>query len=144
MPENPESASPSDDVVQIPGRMTLFGYDPETVVLHLRPRTRRWRLLGAGRTMAVALVLAPAVGLVPPHAPWILGVLGVGGFLARRRYQERFTVVGIDGSCPNCGAELSVGTGRLRSPHPVPCESCHHEGSVQVASARLDEVARDG
>lgn len=142
----PDAASPpSSDpgTVDVPGRMNLFGYDPTTVRLTLRPRTRRWRLLGAGRTMAVALVLAPAAGLVPPHAPWILGVLGVGGFLARRRFQERFTVVGISGPCPGCGAELAVGSGKLRTPHPVPCEACHHEGSVQLDPDLLEEAAAD-
>lgn len=131
--------------VEIPGRIVLFGFDPRAVTLRLLPRSRRWRLLGAGRTMAVALVLAPVAGLVPPHVPWILGVLGVGAFLARRRYEERFTVVGIDGSCPKCGAPLEVPRGRLREPHPVPCERCHHEGSVKVAGEALAGVApREG
>ena len=134
--ESPDDAG----TVQVPGRIALFGYDPVEVRLELLPRSRRWRLWGAGRTAAVALVLAPVAGLVPPHAPWILGVLGVGGFLARRRWQERFTVVDIDGTCPKCEAELSVAQGRLRTPHPVPCEGCHHDSSVQVAPETLKGV----
>ena len=120
--ESPDDAG----TVQVPGRIALFGYDPVEVRLELLPRSRRWRLWGAGR--------------IPPHAPWILGVLGVGGFLARRRWQERFTVVDIDGTCPKCEAELSVAQGRLRTPHPVPCEGCHHDSSVQVAPETLKGV----
>jgi hypothetical protein len=120
-----------EDTLDLPGRIVLFGFDPEDVRLHVLPRSRRWRVLGAARTMGIALVLALPVTLIPPHVPWMLGVLGVGGFLSRRRFKEHFTVVGIEGSCPKCGAELSVARGHLRSPHPVPCDSCHHEGSVE-------------
>lgn len=135
-----EESPSSPDAVEVPGTLVLFGFDPEPVRLRLRPRSRRWRFLGAARTAAVTLVLAPAAGLVPPHVPWILGVLGVGGFLAKRRLDEHFTVVGIEGSCPKCGAGLSLSEGRLRTPHPVPCESCHHEGSVQVDPDLLTEA----
>lgn len=135
-----EETPSAPDTVEVPGTLVLFGFDPEPVRVRLRPRSRRWRLLGAGRTVAVALVLTPVAGLVPPHAPWILGVLGVGGFLAKRRLDEHFTVVGIAGACPKCGATLSVAEGRLRSPHPVPCEQCHHEGSVKVDPDVLAEA----
>lgn len=135
--------SPARGPVDIPGRIVLFGFEPQAVTLHLLPRSRRWRLLGAGRTVGVALVLAPVAGLVPPHVPWALGVLGVGGFLGRRRFQERFTVVGIQGTCPKCGVALEADRTRLRFPHPIPCETCHHEGSVEVDPEALEALAED-
>lgn len=125
--------------VRVPARLSIFGYDPATVDLVVIPRSRRWRMLGAARTMGIALLLTPVAALVPPHAPWALGVLGVGAILARRRWQERYTVVGVEGACPKCGAELEVGRGRLRTPHPLPCESCHHEGSAEVATSDLPD-----
>jgi len=97
--------------------------------------------VGAGRAVGLAVLVAPVAGLVPPHAPWILGVLGVGGLLARRRWHERFTVVGVEGPCPKCGEALEVPRGRLRTPHPVPCHSCHHEVSVEV---REEALTKDG
>lgn len=129
----------ADEGVRVPARLSIFGYDPAVVDLVVVPRSRRWRMLGAARTMGIALVLTPVAALVPPHAPWALGVLGVGAILARRRWQERYTVVGVEGVCPKCGADLEVGVGRLRDPHPLPCESCHHEGSAQVEAGALPE-----
>lgn len=93
--------------------------------------------------MAVALLVAPVVGLIPPHAPWILGALGGGGFLARRRWTERFTVLDVEGHCPRCGEPVKATRGRLRTPHPVLCEACHYEASVEIPPEALDvEVGR--
>jgi len=88
--------------------------------------------------MLVGLLVAPVVVLVPPHVPWALGALGVGGILARRRWLERFTVLDVDGACPRCGKPVKGTRGRLRHPHPVLCESCHFEGSVEVPAGALD------
>jgi len=143
-PVSDDPAHESEEaLVRVPGTITLFGYDPVDVELLLRPRSRRWRLLGTGRILAVTLVVAPLVGLAPPHAPWVVGVLGAGGFLARRRWRERFTVEGVEGPCPKCGAELSVASGALKRPHTVPCDACHHESSVRLDDARLDQAAAD-
>jgi len=88
--------------------------------------------------MAVALLVAPVVVLVPPHVPWALGALASGGFLARRRWLERFTVLDVEGTCPRCGTPVKAARGRLRTPHPVLCEACHFEGSVEVPPGTLD------
>ena len=141
MAETPANGTPPPDTVEVHGQMNLFGYDPAPVRLRLLPRSRRWRLLGAGRTLGITLLVAPVGGMLPPHAPWVVGVLGAGGFLAHRRFHERFTVVGVEGSCPKCSAELTVARGTLRSPHPLPCEACHHEGSVAVEDDALEAVA---
>jgi hypothetical protein len=88
--------------------------------------------------MLLGLLVAPVVVLIPPHVPWALGALATGGFLARRRWLERFTVLDVAGSCPRCGKPVKATRGRLRSPHPVLCESCHFEGSVEVPPEALD------
>lgn len=121
-----------------PATAVLFGFDPTPAEATIRPRARAWRIGGAARTMAVAVVVAPALAVVPPHAPWLLGALAVGGILARRRLQERFTLTAVRGTCPKCGAELDVKSGRLRRPHPLPCEVCHHESTLQVADGALE------
>ena len=125
----------------VPARVTLFGFDPHSVPLTLRPRPRRWRVVGALRIGGIALLVAPAVALVPPHAPWALGALGVGGLLARRRLQERFTVEGVDGVCPRCGGSLTAAGGRLRQPHPAACDACNNEMMLRVDPADLDAAA---
>lgn len=114
-------------------RVALFGHEPTPASVELVPRGRRWRAFRALRVLAVALVVAPIVGLVPPHAPWALGALVGGGLLAWRRWQERQTLVGLEGTCPRCGAGLSVDDARrLRRPHPVACEACHHEAALVI------------
>ncbi len=119
-----------------PAYIVLFGYPGTSGEVTLRPRPRAWRVGGAVRYGIAGLVAAPLVGLVPPHAPWAVGALVGGIVLARRRYKERFTLEAVQGRCPRCGGRLGARPGRLRSPHPIACEACHHECTLTV---RLDE-----
>ena len=128
----------SDAAPRSPARLVVFGHDATPASLELHARGTRWRAFRALRVVAVVLVLAPLAALVPPHAPWALGVLVVGGLLAWRRWQERFTVRELRGRCPRCEAEVAVpGPVRLRSPHPVSCESCHHDATLRVEEDAL-------
>jgi hypothetical protein len=121
------------------GRALLFGFPSEPLEVKLRARSKAWRMGGAARTLGVSLLVAPAVAVFPPHAPWLIGALALGGMLARRRWTERFTVLDVTGRCPKCGAELNAKSGRLRRPHPLPCEACHHESTLQLPEAVLEE-----
>lgn len=125
------------------GEATLFGFDPTPVHGSVVPRTRAWRVGGAVRTMAVFVLLAPFVAIVPPHAVWPIGALLTGGLLARRRYVERFSLRRLDGACPRCGRPLPSKPTRLRSPHPVPCPGCNHEINVRFPAASLQAIAAD-
>lgn len=133
-----------DGILNADARVVLFGFEPVPSTVGLRRRPRRWRVGGAVRIMAVAMLVAPLVGLVPPHAPWAIGALAVGGLLARRRLQERFTVVSLDARCPRCDSALEAPVGRLRDPHPVPCQSCHHEASLRLPGDALDAGGAEG
>lgn len=93
--------------------------------------------------MAITVVVAPVLAIVPPHAPWVLGALAIGTIFARRRWNERYTVVAVSATCPKCGAEIGGKTGRLRSPHPLPCEACHHESTLQLPEGVLAAHAPD-
>ncbi len=89
--------------------------------------------------MALALLAAPVVGSDPPaRAVDPRARSRGGGFLARRRWTERFTVLDVEGTCPRCGEPVKATRGRLRSPHPVLCEACHYEASVEVPPEALD------
>lgn len=132
------------DTLEVPATLALFGFEPTEAVARLRPRSRRWRVGGAVRTQAVGLLLAPVVGLVPPHAPWALGALGVGAFLARKRLRHRFTVEAVRGACPRCGEPVSPKPGMLRTPHAVPCEGCHHEATLVLSAGVLPGEATSG
>ena len=78
------------------------------------------------------MVLAPAVGLVPPHVPWAVGALGIGTFMGLRKWRERFTVLSFHGTCPRCGGALLLTPGvPLRPVMTVPCEACNHDSRFQ-------------
>lgn len=123
------------------GEAVLFGFPSTPVEVSLKPRSRAWRMAGAARTMGIAVVVAPVVAIVPPHAPWVIGALAGGGILARRRWTEHFTVLGGSGACPKCGEPLKIKSGRLRHPHPLPCEACHHESTLQLPEEALNRMA---
>ena len=121
------------DVVHARGRFMLFGYETTPVAVQLTARSRRWRMTRAFQMLGLTALLARLVALVPPHAPWLIGAVVVGGVLARRRLDEHHTVVDARGPCPRCDRELSVRAGsRLRTPHPVSCDGCRHESALHV------------
>ncbi len=128
---------PGTERFTIEAEAIVFGYDNTRASLRVRRRPTGWRVGGAARTLAAFLVLAPVAALVPPHAPWALGALGLGGILARRRWLERFTLEGVQGQCPKCGAPLKVKASRLRLPHPVACEGCHHQTALRFRAEAL-------
>lgn len=113
------------------GTVSLFGFPSTSARLQVRPRTTGWRALRASLFMGGALLLAPAVGMIPPHAPWVVAVLAVGGVLGVRKWRERFTVLAFEGTCPKCGEALSLPSGiPLRPTMTVSCEGCRHESRL--------------
>jgi len=87
--------------------------------------------------MGIFLVIAPMMAIVPPHAPWLIGALTAGIILTRRRLIERFTLISLEGTCPKCDATIDVKRTRLRIPHPLTCQSCHHQASLKVPAKTL-------
>ena len=83
--------------------------------------------------LAAGLIAAPVVVLVPPHAPWALGALGIGLLTARRRWGEEQTLHSLKGACPRCGESITLSRPtRLRHPHAISCPSCHYELALSV------------
>ena len=117
--------------------VTLFGFEATEAVASIQRRGRRWRVGGAARTMGIFLVIAPVAAIVPPHAPWGIGALAAGVILARRRMIERFTLIALEATCPKCGAPLRVKRTRLRTPHAISCEVCHHQSSLKFPPEAL-------
>lgn len=124
-------------MTSVEARAVLFGFDPSPVALEVLPRTRRWRLVGAARAFAVSLVVAPVVAVVPPHAPWAIGALAAGAYFARRRWTETHTLAAVEGVCPKCGASFDTKPSRLRRPHPLECEQCHHVSELRIPEGAL-------
>jgi len=129
--------SASCDTLEVTARLVLFGFPASEALARIRPRSRNWRVRGSIQIMATFMAIAPLVALVPPHAPWPLGALGVGGILARRRWVERFTLVTLVASCPKCATPTVSKSTRLRSPHTITCEVCHHSSVLKVPADLL-------
>ena len=123
---------------RIEGETILFGFPATAAVLSVRPRPTSWRASGAALIMAGFVVLSGVVAIVPPHAPWMIGALVGGAILSRRRWIERYTLESVEGDCPKCGSPLEVKSGRLRIPHPVTCDGCHHESALRFDPAGLE------
>lgn len=126
---------------EVVAEASLFGFDPTPAHARIAARSRAWRVGGAARTFGLFAVIAPFVAIIPPHAVWLIGALGTGAFLARRRFIEKFTLLSVDGSCPKCGASLDTKPGRLKKPHPLPCDACHHESTLRLPSGTLQDHA---
>ncbi len=135
MTETPDPVSPHDlsPGVPVSARITLFGFDVVPADARIEARSTGWRARRASMALAAGLLVAPAVGLVPPHAPWALGALGMGLFMARRWWAEAHTLHFLEGACPRCGEGVSLSSPvRLRHPHPISCPSCHYESALSV------------
>ena len=110
------------------GTLSLFGFPSTPAHLEVLPRSTSWRSLRAGGFFGGSLLLAPLVGLVPPHAPWVVAVLATGTLLGIRKWRERFTILSLRGKCPKCGGELSLASGTpLKAMMTVPCPGCNHD-----------------
>lgn len=118
----------------------VFGFAAVPVALTVRRRGALWRVGGAARTLVTFLLLTPIVAAVPPHAPWAVGALTAGGFLVRRRWLERFTLERVEGTCPKCGAPLKAKASRLRFPHPLACDACHHQITLRLSAPAAAEL----
>lgn len=121
----------------IVGEAVIFGFPDTPVRLSVLRRPKSWRVTGAAQRLAVFVAVAPFTALVPPHAPWLIGSLAAGVILARRRWSERFTLERVEGACPKCARPLAVKVGRLKRPHPVSCDSCHHQAALRFPESVL-------
>lgn len=134
MPANQSGIDPgTPTLMELRGTLHLFGFPPGAVLLRVHPRSPGWRGIRAAFFLGGGLILAPVVGIIPPHAPWVAGVLGFGGWLGIRKWREHFTLESIEGICPKCGEPLSLRAGiPLRQGMSVPCDRCHHEARLTV------------
>lgn len=132
-----------DGAFRVDSEVTLFGFEPTPASATIVARGKAWRVGGAARTFGLFFVVSPFVAVFPPHAVWPIGALLTGAFLARRRYIERFTLLGLEATCPKCGKELLVKKTRLRAPHSLPCEACHHESTLKVPDGALATHAEE-
>lgn len=134
-PVSPDPASPDGITsgISVPAQVTLFGFDPVRADARIEARSTGWRARRASIALAAGLIAAPAVALIPPHAPWALGALGMGLLTAVRRWAEEHTLHSLEGACPRCEERIAISRPvRLRRPHAVSCPGCRYELAVTV------------
>ncbi len=119
-------------VPEVPARLVFAGGQWTQARAQVVERTAAWRRSSALAQLAWWL-LVPVVVWLPPHIPWVLLVLGIGGYRALNRYREHRTLVSLHGACPKCGTEQAfTELGRMKQPHVVHCASCQWELRVDV------------
>jgi len=127
------------------GTISLFGFPSTSAHLDVRSRSTTWRVSWCSAFIGGGVLLAPLVGLVPPHVPWIIAALGVGGFLGLRKWRERFTILTLKGFCPKCGGPLSLPPGTpLRPVMTLPCPGCNHDSRLMVDASRVVDIGEAG
>ena len=134
MAEKPELSDESlPPGVSVPARITLFGFDDVPADARIQARSAGWRARRTAMALAAGLIVAPLVALVPPHAPWALGALGISLLTARRRWAEEHTLHSLKGACPRCGEGITLSRPtRLRRPHATSCPACQHDLVISV------------
>ena len=121
-------------VPEVPARLHFGGSTTEARAQVIE-RSARWRHVGAAQQLLWWL-LAPVAFFIPPHIPWVLLVLGIGGYKAAVRLMEHRTLLALHGPCPKCGTEQAFSEiGRMRRPHKVTCAHCRWEIEAEVAHA---------
>jgi len=119
-------------VPEVPARLVFAGGQWSEARARVIERTPAWRRSSALMQLGWWL-LVPIVVWIPPHIPWVLLVLAVGGMRALNRFREFRTLVSLRGPCPKCGTEQEYReVGRMKQPHTVHCANCKWELQVQV------------
>ena len=125
--------TPPTGRTRLDARLTLFGSPPRPAVLDVTPRPRSQRTTRALTTLGATLVLALLVALIPPHAPWLLGVLAVGAWRARGEWRGEYALHELAGLCPRCDAPLELDERYITPPLVVHCDACHAQPMLTIA-----------
>jgi hypothetical protein len=122
--------------MQIPARLTLFGWTPTPVVLSVEPRPRWERILRAFLTLFLATLTAPIVMLIPPHAEWLMLNAIAGLYWFRKNWIAEYVLDSFDGVCPRCHHAITLKPGMtLRFPEGVSCYHCHEHPTLEPGEA---------
>lgn len=120
------------DVAEVDARLVFAGGEAAPARARVIERSPAWRRSSALMQLGWWLLI-PIVFWIPPHVPWVLLVLGIGGYRAIERFREARTLVSLHGACPRCGTEQEfTETGRMKHPHRVHCAHCRWELTAQV------------
>ena len=122
-------------VSEVPARLVFMGGQSSEARARVIERSAAWRRSQAVKDLLL-LLLAPLVFFIPPHAPWVLLVVGVAFVRAFNHNREHRTLLSLRGPCPKCGTEQEfTELGRMGHPHKVTCAHCRWDVYVDVPRA---------
>ena len=121
--------------LRLTARLSLFGVSSKQAELDVTPRPRARRATRAVTTLAVALVAAAVAAIIPPHVPWLIGVLAIGAWRARAEWRGELDLHAFEGECPRCGAALKLEERHVTLPLPIPCYACHAQPMLSLPAA---------
>ena len=126
-------------------RLSLFGFSATPVTLHVTPRTRSERVTRSILSMVTAILIAPFVFFIPPHAEWVMLSIATGMYWARKNWVAEYVVASFEGVCPRCHSPVTLRAGTtLRFPHGLVCYACHQRPTLEAGSAPpLDPSRRE-
>lgn len=128
----------SQNGTEVPARIALFGFDSTHTDARVVYRPHSWRVSHGLFWLLGCWALVPVVVFVPPHFPWALAAFFTGPVMAYRRFTEHYTLLGMRGECPRCGAAIKVEKPtRLSQPHSLHCDKCHNDLQLVI---ELDQV----
>ena len=121
--------------VSLTGRLEVFGSEPRPARLEVTARPRAKRATRAAGSAAATLLVAAGVALLPPHAPWLLAALAIGGWRTSREWRGEFELHAFEGTCPRCAEPLKLDERYITPPLQLPCYACHAQVQLTVGSA---------
>ena len=120
---------------EVPARLVFMDGKVGEARARVIERSSSWRRSQAIKDLLL-LLLVPIVAFIPPHIPWVLGVIGLAFYRAFNHNREYATLLSLHGTCPKCGTEQDfTELGRMGNPHKVTCANCKWDSHVQVARA---------
>jgi hypothetical protein len=139
------NATASNTPEPLEARLSLFGFVATPVTLSVTPRTRAERVTRSILSMVAAIIFAPIVFLIPPHAEWVLITIAAGIYWARKNWIAEYVVASFEGVCPRCYTAIKVKSGTtLRFPHAVVCYQCHQHPVLEAGGAPpIDDTRRE-
>lgn len=140
------SSSPSGTrVLEAPALVRYPGKPDATAVVTLRRRNRRDRMAAVAKTWAISWLAAVAAVFLPVLHFVLVPALLIGGPLyALSMRDEHTTLLGAQGTCPACGAAVTLAQKRRAVPAAAfRCDGCGRALELAIDPAVLSPAADD-
>ena len=117
-------------------RLTLFGFVPAPLQMHVIARSPMVRRVRALTTLCGAAFVTPFAFLIPPHLESFLVAAGFAAYLVHREWNAEYVVLEGNGTCPACAASILLERdSTLRLPSGLVCDACGQQLTIEEGVA---------